>query len=485
MIDLAVRRAREDFIEGMARLGFSLQNDETLGGSISTANASRVVEVRLPPSFPFKSPKVRPVDGSDPMSWHREPDGWLCLYSDGASAALPWLEPAGFLDRVVEWFQRDAAGWPDDSPDLDLERYFPRVRELVVYSDIEKVIGKPIYAKRIGHQVIQVLGSGVAPQGRRPKGVLYGWAADMGELEAPVHNWEEMASILKGQAERWAREILLGRGRFLLLKYSRRGHSAAIALAVCPGLPIELKAFEVADTGQPTVKLRAGRAAPLLAKRSVAIVGIGALGSFVADLLARSGISFMTLQDGKVVRPGNCVRHLADDSYVGMKKAVAVRDILVSRNLLRKEQLQAIEADLESPVQAAQLLERHDLVIDATASSASAILSFVAKTSGRSLVSACIQRDGGIVRCDRWPLKEGESHAPEVPFLESSEPILREGGCGEPVSATPPHAVFEAAAVVVRMVSDLLAGEGSAEPSLVNVLVPQGDAPYDHVGIVR
>src|SRR5262245_58165006 len=103
-LDVAIQRDREDFIEGMARLGFRLGSDgESLSGTVSIRErkSPRKIQVHLPTGFPFRPPKVRPADGPSNMSWHREREGWLCLYADAETRHLPWRDPSRFLKRVA------------------------------------------------------------------------------------------------------------------------------------------------------------------------------------------------------------------------------------------------------------------------------------------------------------------------------------------------------------------------------------------------
>ncbi len=482
---LALVRAREEFIEGMTRRGFRL--DATAGvlrGSVEVpGHGSRSLEISIPDGFPFQRPRVRWAEPQPTISWHRERDGALCLWP--ADARHPWLDADALLRRVVEWFVRDATGWSGDEPDLDLERYFDRGDGLVVYKNIERLVGHRIRIQPRG-PVIQVLG--IAPEGKKNwhgvSGFDGGWAASLGELETPVHDWKTVAHAFGGNADRVAEEIHKGKGHLLLLRYTRRNHTGAIALHATRGGPVKLRAYEAADASARTLELRAGQAAPLLATRSVAVVGIGAVGSFLADLLARSGVARLHLQDGQVLRPGNCVRHLASLNLVGWNKAQAVKEMLISTRGLESRRVTIASASLTTPDDAHELLRRHDLVIDATASGlASSMLGFLSEATGRQLLSVCVQRDGGIVRCDRWPLCEGESHLPPVPPVTPGS-TLREAGCGDAVSSTPPAAVIAAAELACRMTSDILSGTGRLPASMVHVLTPQPDPPYERVGIL-
>jgi molybdopterin/thiamine biosynthesis adenylyltransferase len=66
---------------------------------------------------------------------------------------------------------------------------------------------------------------------------------------------------------------------------------------------------------------------PLSDKR-VAIVGLGALGSTIASLLARAGVRGLVLVDIDYITPGNLVRHDLDLAHVGVDKVSAMRERL-------------------------------------------------------------------------------------------------------------------------------------------------------------
>lgn len=62
----------------------------------------------------------------------------------------------------------------------------------------------------------------------------------------------------------------------------------------------------------------------LLGEKHVLLVGCGALGSVIADNLARAGIGTITLVDADVLDAGNLVRHALDISAVGIAKSVGL-----------------------------------------------------------------------------------------------------------------------------------------------------------------
>ena len=80
----------------------------------------------------------------------------------------------------------------------------------------------------------------------------------------------------------------------------------------------------------PEVRLlRAGPDAAVLRTKAVALFGAGAVGSQIADLLARSGVGRFLICDDQTLRPGDLVRHAALESGLGRIKGEAVRLRLV------------------------------------------------------------------------------------------------------------------------------------------------------------
>ncbi len=70
-----------------------------------------------------------------------------------------------------------------------------------------------------------------------------------------------------------------------------------------------------------------------LKKSHVLIVGLGGIGSFAAEFIARSGVGTMTIIDGDVFDPTNKNRQLtALDSTVGVNKAVVLAERLKDIN---------------------------------------------------------------------------------------------------------------------------------------------------------
>lgn len=110
-----------------------------------------------------------------------------------------------------------------------------------------------------------------------------------------------------------------------------------------------------------------GRLAPELRDARVAIIGVGALGSVVAELLVRAGVSSLALIDDDIVAAGNSCRHVATLSDVGEFKV----DALVKRlhQISPQVQITPHSRGLPVPVDAmTTLLDPFDVIIDCTAS---------------------------------------------------------------------------------------------------------------------
>jgi molybdopterin/thiamine biosynthesis adenylyltransferase len=240
-----------------------------------------------------------------------------------------------------------------------------------------------------------------------------------------------------------------------------------------------------ADESQPTRLLRAGLDVDLLRDKHVTLIGLGAVGSFLADLLARHGVGKLTLIDGDVLRPGNCSRHLSPVAYKGRFKADAVKHMLDNAYPGLVEVV-AENCHLRSLDEAEKHLVGSDLVIDATARlPTTTILEDLAMALNRPLIAVYIQRDGGVVRVDRFPVREGENRlTPLPPLPDTARALLREGGCGDPVSPTSPSSVVLAAGLACRAAIDILTGRLELPASVAEVLVVQEEVPYDRLTLL-
>ncbi len=103
---------------------------------------------------------------------------------------------------------------------------------------------------------------------------------------------------------------------------------------------------------------------------SIALFGCGALGSSVAELLARGGVKQLNLFDSDSIAFGNFCRHSLDGSSIGLNKAEELAERLSRANPLSKIKGHDVRIPLNSRSDETihQVLEAADIFIDCTTS---------------------------------------------------------------------------------------------------------------------
>lgn len=459
--DEYVAYSRQHFEEGLILAGFSEVEAGWEGPVPHLAGTTRVV-IDLPSRFPFRPPRVAPVDhDAVPWSWHRDPDGGLCLVAEDDHEGLWWAEASAFLDHIAAWFEHADTGWTGDRPDLDLDRYFQQSpdRRLYLYGDLGPYVNHFVRFSPSSNKTMRIK-PGTRPKKTHKRGKeRFGYVVDLGEVDVPPRTWADISARLGSNAE-LDRRIRQQSVEIVVLIYRRGSHEGAIVLDVAPakeGGTVVTRLRSGADT-EVARSARAGVLAPELRESRVAVVGAGALGSFIADMLVRSGVRHLTLIDDDVVMPGNLVRHLVGPDAVGLSKVEAVKQHLVRHNEAMADGIGTINRALTSGADAVDHLRNHDLVVNATADFATtALLHVSAQSLGTQVLSAVLQNDGRTYRIDVLPPLDAVPPLPPSTISTGTEaPPLFEAGCGSPISPTPPHAVIEAAAATVRHAIGLL-----------------------------
>lgn len=110
-----------------------------------------------------------------------------------------------------------------------------------------------------------------------------------------------------------------------------------------------------------------GVVSTIIQKKSVAIIGLGALGAHVAEMLAQAGVEYFRLCDNDLLSPGNVARHIGGLKDFGLRKT----DV-VSRRLFDINPSLVIEEVLNDPVnlsldQMVEFIRPCDLIISTTA----------------------------------------------------------------------------------------------------------------------
>lgn len=457
-----VAYTKQHFQEGLIRAGFT-EDGVKWRGPICRADGTTEVLITLPSRFPFRAPHVAPAEpDAVPWSWHRELDGALCLVAEDDHEDLWWTEAPAFLEHITAWFEQADSGWPDDRPDLDLDRYFEPSTDtrLYLYGDLGAHCNGSIRFRPAGHSTMR-MSSGTKPtkSSRRSK-VRFGYVADLGDVDVPPRTWEDISAGITASAN-LDRRIRNRAIQVVVLVYRRGIHDGAVVIEVSPTASGDIRVRRLSSAADTDAarNARAGVLAPQLRECRVAVVGLGALGSFTADMLVRSGIRHLTLVDGDVVMPGNLVRHLVGPEAIGLSKVKAVKQHLAARGDIVSANIHVIEGAVESSEVAVELFAKHDLVVDTAADfSTTALLHVSARAMSKRVISAAIQNDGTSYRIDLLPPLGGADPLPRS-TIQHHTPQLFEAGCGSPISPTPPYVVIEAAATAARHIIGLLADQ--------------------------
>lgn len=123
-----------------------------------------------------------------------------------------------------------------------------------------------------------------------------------------------------------------------------------------------LKWIRTENWAEDEISVR-GRFSPGLRRNSILLIGAGALGSAVAELLVRGGVSRITIMDSESLQPGNLVRHTLTMREIGTSKAQALAEWLNS--LSPHARIEHVKENFPSKNHLSEA--RMDMVIDCTA----------------------------------------------------------------------------------------------------------------------
>jgi hypothetical protein len=461
------RRAIVDrYVDALVEIGFRAEGTEPVvvkDHFVPALDREVPLQIDITDAFPYAPPKVIAEDGSGSASWHRDLDNALCLWSTRGEPGAPWMEPEALLERIEDWFLQDARGWPDDPPDLDLDRYWPPAppAEMLVHSGLNDLAhGAPITVHRArGLRDVRELRPGRG-KNRAERRAEPGMFLSLGELAAPPRNIAEILERCKELDYQAADRIRIvleqGRVLWLVLRYERQGHPGALALRQLRSG--DWGSVECAESSERISALRAGPDQAILRERSVCVIGVGAVGSFLVEELLRAGVGHIAAVDYERLRPGNIARHAGDPDQIGQGKAIAMKNTLGRREQDRRRSIEAFD-EIVNPRWLAENFHRWDLMIDATGSAqVNRALFDIASLDDTVALSVALHGDGAIVRIDRAPIVDGEAWDPPEGSAGDTRVAQYEGGCGDPVSPTPPWCCVLAAALTCGVASGVLAG---------------------------
>jgi ThiF family len=462
---------------------------------MSDVTSATSMEIEVRGGWPYVHPIVR-VDGLEP-GLHLQ-GSQVCLWFDW-DYGLEWMRLAGLLARLEKWVDEYRAGMPDE-PGLDPHMYFRDPMDGTPYGH------EPLIVVDLDAMTMEDGGSGIS-RGKEIDGAFFvlgrgpltlRWYA-RSSVSPPPHDWGAFLAALTDAQRRDLEERMNRAGKrgglnlVMLVWQTPAGRNAlAIALERKGGMVVK-RALEVASVDMRSRILRSGPDANNLQTRTVAIIGVGAIGSQLADLLGRSGIGHLILADPQRLRPGDLIRHAATFQGVGVNKAQAMQRHL--QTVAPRTEVIPIEDRVQQPALISMILGGAALIVDAVGEGVfTEMLSRLAEREHKALIAVALYRHGQIARV-RVQMPGGPSpihlRTPKagypliLPLADELAAPVWETGCVAPVNNAPPISVTLAAAEGAQAVADALLARRTTDQDIVHVVRPQADAPFTDIGVLH
>ena len=460
--------------------------------SLSRLTAATEMRIEIRDGWPYLHPYL--FVGGLVGRKHVNALGNVCLWFEDDSNYDDWLHLGPIMSRIDAWVAEQEAGVPDPAPDAHL--YFGVSRGRLLTVDVDGLIE--------AGQITSSVGASGLLRARLVNDVFK--VGDQGNLTAAWFWLPELAAppalpsplrqvLTAGQRltyDRVIRATSRSRSGVLLLVWADAGIINALgaeAKRASVG-SLSFEALEVARSDRSVLRLRSGPDAPVLAATTVVVFGVGAIGSEIAMLLARSGVAHLVLVDRERLRPANMTRHAAAGRTIGMPKAHAMAETI--RDAMPDVRVESVDALVWDPVAIAARVTGSTLAVDATGNRAYGdLLSRIAGTAGVPLVSAALHRGGRIARIriqggnlhPLWARSEANGF-PDVPAQPGPTPVPTwETGCGAPVNNARPVSVAAAAALATRLSLDILTGRDNRDREVFEIYEPIEAPPFAEAGI--
>ena len=506
------------FIGDLEAAGFERINWTTWEGPIRGSlvdrghTGSECMRIIIRPAWPYLAPLVE-VPGI--AAWHADQER-LCIWH-GEDGSQRWKTLDGLLERIDEWAEQATSGFEAVENARNPEIYWEQdCGSVVGLVDIAALVGSDLSDGSHGEfsfrdavsadgrsspfTVLELRRGAFRKSSRLPMGYdnhrsLRGRWFYRKSVPHPPRTIEELRSSLTGvQRERLDRDL---RTRpVLMYALVWRNGAGLVASAI---LSIREEAGERVDrlmilrpAGQEALLLRAGPDAATLQIRTVVVVGVGAIGSHVADQLARAGVGRLRIIDHDVLWPVNSVRHAAPPGTpAGTPKVEAVCEVLNQYPWIEVEPINRL---VWLPSELRDILTSSDLTVDATGHAGFAELcGRVAHDTGRPLVSVALFRGGSVARVRRQAIRSDtpiiqrrhlDRFLEITPLDDEIEYVGTETGCLAFVHNAPAVSVVRAATLATEVVVDHLTGRHEHDDELLEVMW-RADPPFSRLGRVR
>mgnify|MGYP001495218958 CR=1 FL=1 len=369
--------------------------------------AKHTIAICLLKGFPYRAPVIYAIDEPTlTTSWHLNPDTppSLCLW-DSERGWQPDFTAHKLLNRAHDWFYHyHTNSWPPNSQLPDLHLYLdpigivaigdewpptseafsgtfrlwrpkykntpylaschenktepePRLAEtMVLGANLPQIRGvwfrvpQPfVPPNRLDNLLQQIDAVAKAPPGKSYKNCVASVSRKTTDgfpiaIGYPDNQGEERWLFLWGQPPKRKQK------RFLW--------------SSVPGISqVEIKSFQTAPAGKEALLKRTAYVSKSLTNCRIILFGVGSLGSSIALLLAKAGVSALRLIDNDHLMPVNVMRHVCGLNHVGATKTKALKSVI------RQHNPDCLTDFLPSAWDREQLrdyMSGYDLVIDAT-----------------------------------------------------------------------------------------------------------------------
>lgn len=450
-------------------------------------------------------------------AWHADQE-LLCIW-EAEDSTQRWTTRQGLYDRIDEWVARADDGFRGVETARNPEIYWHERPSWAGLVDLDDLVGRDGVDGQHGefHFTYEVVGDGdsaidvfdIHPGPFTHSGPRPSWAQDVRTVrgrwfyregvDEPPRDPEEFEALLTAnQRNRFERDC---KQRRVLLAGLIWANSEGLVCTMLRSLQDQdgkrhIEVGTLRPKSVPSLLLRAGPDAMGLQSMTVAIIGAGAIGSHVAELLTRSGVGDLRLFDPDRLWPANLTRHAAPPSATpGVLKALVLKDHLGQYPWVTVDvPAESVTNFVWDPSAIREIVDHADLTVDATGHGGFAELAArVALDRNRPYITVALFRGGSVARVRRQaiPTDTPILHRSRLggyvvipPLADELEYAGTEVGCLARVHNAPPVAVVRAAVIASEVVVDHLCGRNEEPEEIVEVL-RIGDEPFDRLGRLR
>lgn len=497
-VDTLDPEALQVFLEELRVGGFepSTDDERTWSGptpaSLAPITSATTMQLVLQDGWPYLPPRLD-IDGV--QSWHANSDH-LCLWQEGDNTK-GWVTLAGILARIEEWVEHEQAGFAAAmAAALDPQLYFKPLYAQAIGLDVDELVngafqdGQHNFLHLGALRSLPVLRPGRLPAKDAGDGLSGRWFYRSTVMAPPSNLAQFETALTDNQRSRYESDLARrGSGIYVLIWPTPHGHAPLVLHVKQNDGSRGGTALVPLPTSMPDRLRRAGPDATRLQDCRVVVLGVGAIGSHIAALLARSGVGHLTLVDADSLYPPGQVRHAAEADALGDAKSE-----LMKRSLRHFDwtTIEVVQANPWTPRALAEQVSGFDLCVEATGLAPfTELLSRVAATAGVAFVSSALYRGGAIVRVRRQA--EGDTaildrhgwRYPVIPPGRAEEEYVGvEVGCAAPIHNAPPTSVSIAASLASVVAIDVLTGRRDLPDEIIEVIEPR-EPPFDRRGRLR